>query len=69
MGNGQCLSELGSAYQALGLLGKYPVRVEMKSVQVFTQKNRGSLSKSANVEFWGDTCVNAPNIADRNSWP
>jgi len=69
MGNRKRLSELGSTYKVLGLLGKYPVRVEMKSVQVFTQKNRGWLSKSANVEFRGHTCVNAPNIADRNSWP
>ena len=41
MGNGQCLSELRSTYIALNLLGKYPVRIEVKSVQVFTQKNRG----------------------------
>ena len=41
MGNGQCLSELRSTYIALHLLGKYPVRVEVKSVEVFTQKNRG----------------------------
>jgi len=32
MGNRKRLSELRSTYNALGLLGKYPVRVEMKSV-------------------------------------
>jgi hypothetical protein len=32
MGNGQCLSELRSTYIAVDLLGKYPVRVEVKSV-------------------------------------
>jgi len=32
MGNGQCLSELRSTYIALYLLGKYPVRIEVKSV-------------------------------------
>jgi hypothetical protein len=41
MGNGQCLSELRSTYSALQLLGKYPVRIEVKAVQIFTQKNRG----------------------------
>jgi hypothetical protein len=41
MGDGQCLSELRSTYIALNLLGKYPVRIEVKSVQIFTEKNRG----------------------------
>src|SRR6266566_6041001 len=41
MGNRQCLSELRSTYGALHLLGKYPVRIEMKAGQIFTQKNRG----------------------------
>ncbi len=40
MGNRKRLSELRSTYNALGLLGKYPVRVEMKSVYIFTQENR-----------------------------
>jgi hypothetical protein len=41
MGNGQCLPELRSTYSALNLLGKDPVRIEVKSVQIVTQKNRG----------------------------
>ena len=41
MGDGQCLSELRSTHGAINLLGKYPVRIEVKSVQIFTQKNRG----------------------------
>jgi hypothetical protein len=32
MGNGQCLSELRATHCALNLFGKYPVRIEMKTV-------------------------------------
>jgi hypothetical protein len=41
MGNGQRLTELRSACGALHLPGKYSVRVKVKSVEIFTQKNRG----------------------------
>ena len=41
MGNGQRLSELCSVYSALNLFGKYPVGIEVKSLYILTQKNRG----------------------------
>lgn len=61
----QCLAELRSTYSALSLFCEDPVRIDMKSVQIFTENNRSRLSKSANVEFRRKARVNPPRIANR----
>jgi hypothetical protein len=69
MGNGQCLSELGSTYICLNLLGNYSVCVDVKSMHLVAKQYRAGLSKGANIEFWRDAYVDAPDITDRKGWP
>lgn len=64
--NRQGLAELRSTYNALSLIGEDRVRIDVKAVQIFTEKNRSRLSKSANVEFGRNARVNPPRIANRH---
>ena len=49
--DGQSLAELGSTYDSLSLFGEDPVRIDLKSVHFADQKNRGRLSKGADVNI------------------
>jgi len=60
----QSLFELRSMYDPLSLFSKGPVRVYVKSVQIFTEKNRRRLSKSPNVKFRRNARMNPPDVAD-----